>query len=82
MTKSEEAMAQIIAAAGSRLSQEGLDQIESYLRHGEMELAFESLVSGLKNIGFHASPDILSDLAYLAHNLELEDYPDGKGTYW
>jgi hypothetical protein len=82
MTKSDEAMAQVIAAAKSQLSQEVLDQIEEYLRYGEIELAFEGLVTSLRRIGFDAAPDILSDLAYLARNLELENYPDGKGTYW
>lgn len=82
MTKSEEALAQVIAAAESQLSPEGLDQIRSYLRHGEIELAFEGLVTSLRRIGFPASPEISRDLAYLARNLGLEDYPDGKGTYW
>jgi hypothetical protein len=72
----------IIAAASGYLSREQIDQILSYLRHGEDGLAFEGLVSSLRRSQFTASPDILRDLAYLAENLRLEDYPDGKGVYW
>jgi hypothetical protein len=79
---SEQRMEGVVAAAQAQFPQEDFDQTRSYLRHGEPELAFEGLVSHLKQIEFRASPDILDDLAYIARILELEDYPDGKGFYW
>jgi hypothetical protein len=82
MTLSEDAVERVIAAASPQLDPQDIEEIQSFLRHGEIELAFEGLVTSLKRINFHAPQETLRDLAFVARNLNLEDYPDGKGIYW